>query len=349
MLELPFDVNGGGMNLLFLAVERGNHAIVRRLLEKGAIPNATGPGGAAVLAIAALLDHSDIADQLLDHGADVNIRSSIRNVETDDGITPLQTAAVANSLNAAKRLLQEPDLNVNTRTLIECKTALMFASAHGHLGMVRSLLEHKNIDIGGKDFKQRTAADLAAEAGHHDISLLLLETQHPTTFEDFRRCFSSLQYTRIEQFATHANAQLDDMRHLNEQCIAKLKEKLQGAKHEHDQLKRLARETNQQHAKFVAKSKQRIAKLEQDVKTLAAQHDEAVNELRRDRATHEIERLRGAQPECSVCLESPATTACLPCGHLCLCVPCAEEVRDTFSNCPVCRERVTTYQRIYVC
>ena len=47
--------------------------------------------------------------------------------------------------------------------------------------------------------------------------------------------------------------------------------------------------------------------------------------------------------ECSVCLTEERQIACIPCGHLSACVPCGYSLK----SCPVCRENIQSFVRIY--
>ena len=52
---------------------------------------------------------------------------------------------------------------------------------------------------------------------------------------------------------------------------------------------------------------------------------------------------------CKVCYAEARTHACIPCGHLCLCLDCANRLWECpeLPGCPVCRNLVTEFQRIY--
>ena len=51
---------------------------------------------------------------------------------------------------------------------------------------------------------------------------------------------------------------------------------------------------------------------------------------------------------CLYCLSEAATCAFVPCGHLVACLVCEEEVRSRqISQCPLCRQQVEGFYRIY--
>ncbi len=57
------------------------------------------------------------------------------------------------------------------------------------------------------------------------------------------------------------------------------------------------------------------------------------------------------QSLCVVCLEKQAEFALFPCGHKCVCEDHAAAITGSTQRgrgaCPLCREHVLTYQRIY--
>ena len=52
---------------------------------------------------------------------------------------------------------------------------------------------------------------------------------------------------------------------------------------------------------------------------------------------------------CKVCYAEARTHACIPCGHLCLCLDCVNRLWECHElpGCPVCRNLVREFQRIY--
>lgn len=47
---------------------------------------------------------------------------------------------------------------------------------------------------------------------------------------------------------------------------------------------------------------------------------------------------------CAICLEKDSNTISLPCGHLCQCYECASKMSDSFYNCPMCNEPLSSYK-----
>ncbi|KAK4689969.1 hypothetical protein P7C73_g163, partial [Tremellales sp. Uapishka_1] len=59
----------------------------------------------------------------------------------------------------------------------------------------------------------------------------------------------------------------------------------------------------------------------------------------------------GPMPEidrglCVVCQDEEATLAVVDCGHLAMCAPCSELIMATSQECPLCRTRIVTSQRL---
>lgn len=54
---------------------------------------------------------------------------------------------------------------------------------------------------------------------------------------------------------------------------------------------------------------------------------------------------------CSICYASLSEYAALPCGHLSICEAClkkSREIEQKEPNCPICRDIVKSYQKIFV-
>ncbi|MEW6350719.1 MAG: ankyrin repeat domain-containing protein [Thermodesulfobacteriota bacterium] len=116
------------------AANRGDLAQVRRLLDKGADPNAKDAIGNMVLGEAAFSGNLDLVKFLIDQGSDVKAKRP-------DGQTVLMCAAIGGNPQVV-RLLVEMGLDVNAKTS-GGETALMWASMGGRLEAVKYLLENK--------------------------------------------------------------------------------------------------------------------------------------------------------------------------------------------------------------
>merc|ERR1712168_634833 len=69
-------------------------------------------------------------------------------------------------------LLLEAGADVNIRDE-DGSTALMCAAEHGHIEIVKLLMQHPDINLSATDNDGLTALSVAMEAGHRDIGVLL--------------------------------------------------------------------------------------------------------------------------------------------------------------------------------
>ena len=127
----------------FAAAESNNFPTVRTLLAAGADPNATDDMGTPILCRAAQFDRLEMAQSLLEAGANPNI--SWKNGWTPcsfwkGGWTPLMAAVTTNSLPLVRLLLTYgAEVNLHTAT---GKTALSLAASKGSLRILDELLAH---------------------------------------------------------------------------------------------------------------------------------------------------------------------------------------------------------------
>lgn len=180
-------------SVLDLAADRGQHTVVRLLLDRGAridsqaltraawrgqleavrvlldrganVEQRDGFGETALMAaIDSDHDHVEVIQLLLDRGADIETKHSC-------GYTALSNAA-SKGRNSIVRLLLDQGADVESKRSFQ-RTALMKAAAHGHDTTARLLLQRgANID---RQVRGRTALIQAASQGHESMVKLLLE------------------------------------------------------------------------------------------------------------------------------------------------------------------------------
>jgi len=118
------------------------------------------------LSLATRLGCHDLMKQLLPHGADVEARDGT-------GETALINAA-SRGLTEAVEILLNAGANIEARTKIEEKTALLLAADEGHVNIVRVLIAWRS-NVNARDNDGKTALIVAAARGHADIVQLLLQ------------------------------------------------------------------------------------------------------------------------------------------------------------------------------
>ena len=53
------------------------------------------------------------------------------------------------------------------------------------------------------------------------------------------------------------------------------------------------------------------------------------------------------EKRCSVCLDNEKKVVYIPCGHLTCCLACTKAIMKKDKNCPICKQKITNFQRIY--
>lgn len=141
LVEQKVDVSeqaADGTTALHWAVRQNDLELASRLLDAGADPAAANRYGVTPLFLAAQNGDPDMIQRLLEAGADANEVGS-------EGETVLMTVARTGSVEAA-RILLEHGAAVDAREFWHGQTALMWATAEGHVPML-SLLISAGADV----------------------------------------------------------------------------------------------------------------------------------------------------------------------------------------------------------
>ena len=150
---------------LFIAVQQGHAEVAQLLLEHGADVSKAGIDGRTLLFFAAEKGLAAVAQLLLERGADVN--------QADvDGCTPLLIAA-RKGRTALVQLLLDHDADVNKATDNGC-APLLFAAEKGHAEVARLLLAAPGIKVNQAEEDGWTPLLIAAEKGYTEVARLLL-------------------------------------------------------------------------------------------------------------------------------------------------------------------------------
>ena len=149
---------------LFDAVHKGDAARVGKLLAKDLYVDAQNKGGHTPLLEASSRDNLDVVQILLDRGANVNQLS-----ETDAALV------IAEKAMAAKFGWSDSNLPPAMRTLVGKSngtkggsTPLMYASAFGHVHVVKTLLASQGIDVNARNKAGATALSIAQAGDRSD-------------------------------------------------------------------------------------------------------------------------------------------------------------------------------------
>lgn len=121
-----------GATALHWAAHRENSDLIAALIDAGADVNAANRLGATPLYIAARSGRSDLIQQLLAAGANPN-------VQLTEGETPIMSASRTGATEGVRDLIAS-GANVNVIETSRDQSALMWAAAQGHLGVVEELI-----------------------------------------------------------------------------------------------------------------------------------------------------------------------------------------------------------------
>jgi ankyrin repeat protein len=163
---------------LISAVKSGDAERVAAVLQAGADPEFANMQGIRALALAAEYGWHGVVDVLIQHGADVNGRSTVSHPVARD-VTALMAAcgdSTGDPTMVAK--LIEHGARLNDRDS-HGRTALMYAVVSGHAEIVRTLLDSgADVDLASNDGD--TPIDAAMESSNPTIRDILLGHERAT-------------------------------------------------------------------------------------------------------------------------------------------------------------------------
>lgn len=168
LIDYGADVNLGGRSWGFplqLAIDWGNEEIVKSLLDKKTYVNANCGCGRTILTKASIKGNLTIIRSLLEHGADVEARDHLSNMNALEMAVGLRKGAVIKALNDRKADMNESDRR---------NSPLRNAVRGEDLKTVKFLLDHgANVDV--RDRHGNSLLHLATEFGSKEIIKALLD------------------------------------------------------------------------------------------------------------------------------------------------------------------------------
>ena len=191
LIEAGADVNAAnelGATALWLAAINGSAAITKRLLQAGANPNTPLKMGETPLMTAARSGSPQTVAELLAQGADVNA------VEHERGQSALSWAVAQQHTDVARLLINHgADLHLRTQVWFQLEntagntnpsgnfkmahggsTPLLFAARNGDIETARMLID-AGADVQNTDASGASALVIAAHSGHGPLGIFLLE------------------------------------------------------------------------------------------------------------------------------------------------------------------------------
>lgn len=176
LIEAGADVNEavGGNSLLHQTIKKGTDGMVRIVIEADADIHAEDADGLTALHAVAKASRLELAQLLLDRGADAN--KVARSERQDESITPLIAAVISGKL-AMVRLMLEHSADPNCK-VVQGITALHKAAERGSVALTQLLLDHgAEIDPVAtmNDWGEVTPLAVAAHCEHGATVRLLLD------------------------------------------------------------------------------------------------------------------------------------------------------------------------------
>jgi hypothetical protein len=172
-----------GLYPIHRAALHGRLEIAQMLLKAGAKPQTEtrNPGRATPLFFAAQADHADVAQLLLDNGADIETgRQFFRAGSGREPHTPLYASLEKTKTGATASLLIERGAKFDQ--LLPNGEYAIHIAARKNLAQVVELVLQKGVDPNLQNKKQETPLTVATKSGAKDVMKLLLEQKdkrHP--------------------------------------------------------------------------------------------------------------------------------------------------------------------------
>ncbi|MBU2529608.1 MAG: ankyrin repeat domain-containing protein [Elusimicrobia bacterium] len=174
--------------ILDVAVRNNDIEKAKKLLDVGVSAEPKPKTGWTPLMIAVVRNKPEMADLLLEHGADINTRNKSQ--------TLLHLVARYGKNDMVEYLLKK-GLNTNRRDWLSW-TPLMWACLFGKTDIVKTLIDG-GADVNAQDVDRNTPLILAAWRGHRDTAMLLID-HHANLFVINRDGFTAAQIAEKHDF-----------------------------------------------------------------------------------------------------------------------------------------------------
>ncbi|MFN7038138.1 MAG: ankyrin repeat domain-containing protein [Alphaproteobacteria bacterium] len=188
------DRDGEDKTGLILSVIRGDIDSAKIFLEKGTDVNAVDRYGCTALHYAAMRNHKDVLELLLENNANVEIKGGINSE------TAIHIAAARGNLEGVRMLLQYK-ASIESTNMYK-QTPLHIAAKHGQIKVVEILLNEKAV-MDAKDYHGSAPIDEAARFSHYGVVgkfLSLGQTVSDKMKSYIKNCHSKEELEKLESF-----------------------------------------------------------------------------------------------------------------------------------------------------
>ncbi|XP_074657109.1 uncharacterized protein LOC141910278 [Tubulanus polymorphus] len=178
----------GGKLPIHHAAMKGHDEIIKMLLDADSEKDCQDNNGWTPLLCAAYWCHLEAVKMLLKNGSDSNIKNKDERTALHEACRSRVTEKEEQLSEIVQQLLDAGcDINMKSSSEGEADfTPLMFAAYHGHTDTVRVLLNHHECHINSQGSNGWTALHWAANRGHDAIVKLLLDAAAETNLSGLR-------------------------------------------------------------------------------------------------------------------------------------------------------------------
>lgn len=195
------DISHKNMTSLILASSLGSEECVSLLIDAGSNVNAKDDDDMTPLMHACMNSHINIVNILIFFNVDVTLSNN-------NGCNALHLAAASDNLDIVTTLVGTQKIDINKRdNTIGKMTPILYAAKNGNALVLRYLLSiTAETDV--KDSNNKTLLALAAEGGHTDCFITMLDVL-PRSLSEFLQTYKKTAANFIIKFATERRKEFD--------------------------------------------------------------------------------------------------------------------------------------------